>query len=63
MLHELMHLIGIGLELRVVNLQQGEQHSPEYLKINPFGKVPALDDGGFLIYEVSMIDDHYYYKA
>lgn len=43
---------GIGLELRIVNLQQGEQHSPEYRKINPFGKVPALDDSGFLLYEV-----------
>lgn len=36
---------GIDYEYRAVNLLKGEQLSPEYLKINPMGFVPALVDG------------------
>lgn len=41
---------GAEFELRPVALAKGEQRSPEYLKINPRGKVPALrlDDGSVL---------------
>lgn len=42
--------IGVPYELRVVNLAAGEQRQPEYLAVNPKGKVPALlrDDGSIL---------------
>ncbi len=35
-----------GLEYRLhpVNLQEGEQHAPEYLAISPGGKIPAIID-------------------
>ena len=33
---------GAAFELKPVALAKGEQRSPEYLKINPRGKVPAL---------------------
>lgn len=38
---------GAQFELKPVALAKGEQRSPDYLKINPRGKVPALrlDDG------------------
>lgn len=32
-----------------VDLQKGEHQAPEYLKINPAGRVPAIDDDGFLL--------------
>jgi hypothetical protein len=38
-------------ELVVVNLPLREQHQPSYVEKAPFGKVPLLDDNGFLIYE------------
>ena len=34
-----------------VNFAEGEQRKPEYLAINPKGRVPALDDGGFVVTE------------
>lgn len=41
---------GAQFELKPVALAKGEQRSPEYLKINPRGRVPALrlDDGSVL---------------
>jgi glutathione S-transferase len=41
---------GAAFENKLVALAKGEQRTPEYLKINPRGKVPALklDDGGVL---------------
>jgi glutathione S-transferase len=34
-----------------VDLMQGEQFSPEFLAVNPNGKVPAIDDDGFTLWE------------
>ncbi|KAM0123491.1 hypothetical protein ACHAO1_011282 [Botrytis cinerea] len=42
---------GVDYELILVNLMAGEQKAPSYLEKQPFGKVPVLDDDGFLIYE------------
>ncbi|KAM0181322.1 hypothetical protein ACHAPC_007366 [Botrytis cinerea] len=42
---------GVDYELILVNLMAGEQKAPSYLEKQPFGKVPVLDDNGFLIYE------------
>ncbi|ESZ91656.1 putative Glutathione S-transferase [Sclerotinia borealis F-4128] len=42
---------GIDFELIIVNLMAGEQREPSHLAMQPFGKVPVLDDDGFLIYE------------
>lgn len=41
---------GAQFELKPVALAKGEQRTPEYLKINPRGRVPALrlDDGSVL---------------
>jgi glutathione S-transferase len=44
-------LLGLKLDLQVVDLLKGEHKSEHYLRINPNGKVPLLDDNGFLLWE------------
>jgi glutathione S-transferase len=45
------HHLGLDLELVVVNLTGGEHKTPEYLRLNPNGRVPTLVDGGFELWE------------
>lgn len=47
--------LGISCEYVEVNLMQGEHQQAEYLKINPFGKVPALVDGELKLHEAAAI--------
>ncbi len=41
-----------------VDLRNKEQKSPEYLKLNPYGKVPALTDDGTVLYESLIINEY-----
>jgi glutathione S-transferase len=41
-----------------VNLQAGEQKTPDYLKINPNGAVPALVDGEIRLFESAAICEY-----
>ena len=43
--------LGIDYKWHVVNLREGEQKQEWFLKINPVGKVPAIDDNGFHLFE------------
>ncbi|MHB1949205.1 MAG: glutathione S-transferase family protein [Gammaproteobacteria bacterium] len=45
----------IPYEFHVINLGSGQQSQPEFLKINPLGKVPAIDDDGFTLGESNAI--------
>jgi len=45
------HALKIQVELVSIDFSTGEHKSDEFLKKQPFGKVPVLDDNGFLIYE------------
>jgi GST-like protein len=36
--------VGIPYEVHAINLQQGDQHKPAYLAINPNNKIPAIID-------------------
>ncbi|MGF6595660.1 GST-like protein [Paraburkholderia sp. GAS448] len=38
-------------ELIAVDTFKGEQHRPEFLKVNPNGKVPAIDDDGVTVFD------------
>ncbi len=38
-------------EIVAVNLMKGEQKNPDYLKLNPNGKVPTLIDDGVVMWE------------
>ncbi|HWP58542.1 MAG TPA: glutathione S-transferase family protein [Candidatus Acidoferrales bacterium] len=49
---------GLEFERVLVDLTKGEQKSPEYLKIHPFGQVPALDDDGFIVYDSTIINEY-----
>jgi glutathione S-transferase len=44
-------VLGHQPELVTVDLQKGEQKKPDYLAINPNGKVPTLVDGSVVIWE------------
>jgi len=49
---------GLEFERVAVDLGKKEQKSPEYLKIHPFGQVPALDDEGFVVYDSTIINEY-----
>lgn len=46
---------GFDYELIPVDTRKGEQHSPEFLAINPNGKTPAITDGGATIFDSNAI--------
>lgn len=41
-----------------IDLRAGAQKTPEYLKINPYGKVPAMVDGDTVLYESCIINEY-----
>ena len=45
------HLLELPVTYRFVDLTRGEQKTPEYLAINPNGRVPALVDGDVKLWE------------
>jgi len=47
--------IGEPYDLHVLNGQRHEQREPDYLAVNPMGKVPALRDGDTVITEAAAI--------
>jgi glutathione S-transferase len=51
----LMEEVGEPYERVLVDLQAGAQKSPDYLAINPMGKVPALRDGDVSVAESAAI--------
>jgi glutathione S-transferase len=47
--------LGVDFEVEVVNLLAGEHQRPEFLRLNPAGKVPVLVDGDVVIPESAAI--------
>lgn len=45
-------------ELALVMIPKGEHKRPEHIALHPFGKVPALQDGDFVLYETQAINRH-----
>ena len=56
--HILLREIGAPFELVVLDRERGEHQSPEYLKLNPNGRVPTLVDGDLVIFESAAICLH-----
>src|SRR5271168_1031972 len=46
---------GLPYELVAVDTRKGEQFKPEFLKVNPNGKVPAIDDDGIKVFDSNAI--------
>lgn len=42
-------------EVEIIDLSKGQNRSPEFLAINPNGKIPALSDGDFSLWESNAI--------
>jgi glutathione S-transferase len=47
---------GHEAELVLIMVPKGEQKHPHHLARHPFGKVPVLDDDGFVLYETRAIN-------
>jgi len=47
----LLEELGASYDMHVLNFKTGQQRQPEYLAINPMGKVPAIRHGDALITE------------
>jgi glutathione S-transferase len=53
--HMLLEEIGVDYELSLVDRAINAQKSKEYLKINPNGRIPALEDGDMALFEAAAI--------
>lgn len=53
--HMMLHEIGAPFELRLVDRDAGAQRSPEYLRLNPNGRIPVLIQGSIVLYETAAI--------
>ena len=47
--------LGVLYDIKLLKLSEGDNMKPDYLAINPMGKVPALKDGDTIITEVAAI--------
>jgi glutathione S-transferase len=47
--------LGIQLDLQLVDLLKGAQKNPDFLTVNPNGKVPTLVEGDFVLWESNAI--------
>jgi len=45
-------------EIVPIDLRKQEQKTPEYLKLNPYGKVPVLTDDATVLYESCIINEY-----
>ena len=48
----------IPYEIVPVDLRAQEQKTPDYLKLNPYGKVPVLTDDNTVLYESCIINEY-----
>ena len=51
----LLDELGAPYDLKVIDLAKGEQKAPQYLAINPMGKVPAIVHRGVVVTEAAAI--------
>ena len=48
----------LSYEKAFVDLMKNEQKSPEFLRLNPYGKVPVLLDDGETLYDSTVINEY-----
>src|SRR5438876_1268520 len=49
---------GLAYERVTLDLSKKEQKRPEFLKLNPYGKVPVIDDDGKVLFESCIINEY-----
>ena len=49
------NFLGLPYEYKRVSLRDGEHRKPEFLAIHPAGKIPVIDDEGFVLFESDAI--------
>lgn len=47
--------LGVPIETRNLDFAQGENRTPEYLALNPMGKIPTATEGDFALWESAAI--------
>jgi glutathione S-transferase len=53
--HWMLEEVGEPYDIHLLSMQRGENRAPEYLAVNPMGKVPALRHGDVVITEAAAI--------
>jgi glutathione S-transferase len=53
--HWMMEEVGEPYDIHLLSMKRGENRAPEYLAVNPMGKVPALRHGDTVITEAAAI--------
>jgi glutathione S-transferase len=46
---------GLEAELVTLDMAKGAHRAPQYLALNPYGRVPTLEEDGFVLYESTAI--------
>lgn len=49
---------GLDYDIEKMTFAAGDHKKDEYLKINPNGEIPTLDDNGFIVYESTAIIEY-----
>ena len=53
--HWLLEELGVPYDMNILDFEKGDHKKPEYLKINPMGKVPAVVHRGVVVTEAAAI--------
>ena len=53
-----LHEKGLPYERVTLTLAKNEQKRPEFLQLNPYGKVPVIDDDGQVLFESCIINEY-----
>jgi glutathione S-transferase len=51
----LLEELGVPYETQMLDMAKGEHKQPSYLKVHPLGRIPALEDNGFTMFESAAI--------
>ena len=53
-----LHEKGLSYDIEPIDLRKREQKKPEFLKLNPYGKVPVIVDGQRVLFESCIINEY-----